>query len=50
MSVATDRVHVRTITMDARRAGKATLEVSGRLVDERPQGAGVGWFGHALSP
>jgi hypothetical protein len=38
-------VHVRTITMDARRAGDATLEVSGRLVDERPQGAGVGWFG-----
>jgi hypothetical protein len=37
--------HVRTITMQARRAGPALLEVSGRLVDERPQGAGVGWFG-----
>lgn len=45
MTAATDPVHVRTITMDARRAGEATLEVSGRLVDERPQGAGVGWFG-----
>ena len=38
-------VHVRTITMSARRAGADVLEVSGRLVDERPQGAGVGWFG-----
>jgi hypothetical protein len=45
MRAATDPVHVRTITMEARRAGEATLEVSGRLVDERPQGAGVGWFG-----
>jgi hypothetical protein len=41
----TDPVHVRTITMQARRADETTLEVSGRLVDERPQGAGVGWFG-----
>jgi hypothetical protein len=45
MSAATDSVHVRTITMEARRAGDAMLEVSGRLVDERPQGTGVGWFG-----
>jgi hypothetical protein len=45
MSAATDPVHARTMTMEARRAGGATLEVSGRLVDERPQGAGVGWFG-----
>jgi hypothetical protein len=45
MSQATDPVHVRTLTMAARRAGDALLEVSGRLVDERPQGAGVGWFG-----
>ena len=45
MSSATDPVHVRTMTMEARRAGAAALEVTGRLVDERPQGAGVGWFG-----
>lgn len=45
MSQATDPVHVRTITMEARRAGDALLEVSGRLRDERPQGPGVGWFG-----
>ena len=38
-------VHVRTLTMDARRVDDAALEVRGRLVDERPQGAGVGWFG-----
>lgn len=38
-------VHVRTLTMQARRAGDAMLEVEGRLVDRRPQGAGVGWFG-----
>jgi hypothetical protein len=31
--------------MDARRAGADVLDVHGRLVDERPQGAGVGWFG-----
>jgi hypothetical protein len=42
-----DPVHVRTLSMQARRAGAALLEVSGRLVDERPQGAGVGWFGAA---
>jgi hypothetical protein len=45
MSDATDPVHVRRLTMEARRAGEASLEVSGHLVDERPQGAGVGWFG-----
>ena len=38
-------VHVRTLTMEAHRAGEALLEVSGRLVDQRPQGPGVGWFG-----
>lgn len=45
MTAPTDLVHVRTLTIEARRAGAATLEVSGRLVDERPQGPGVGWFG-----
>jgi hypothetical protein len=45
MTAPGDPVHVRTITLEARRAGDAALEVSGRLVDERPQGAGVGWFG-----
>jgi hypothetical protein len=45
MTTLSDPVHVRTITMQARRAGDALLAVSGRLVDERPQGAGVGWFG-----
>lgn len=45
MSAAGEPVHVRTLTMTARRAGETALEVTGRLVDERPQGAGVGWFG-----
>jgi hypothetical protein len=45
MSRASDPVHIRTITLEARRAGDALLEVSGRLVDERPQGPGVDWFG-----
>jgi hypothetical protein len=45
MSGGSEPVHVRTITMRARRAGDATLEVTGHLVDERPQGPGVGWFG-----
>jgi hypothetical protein len=31
--------------MEARRAGDDALEVRGRLIDERPQGPGVGWFG-----
>jgi len=47
MSASNDPVHVRTLTMQAHRVGDATLEVSGRLVDERPQGPGVGWFGAA---
>jgi DUF2889 family protein len=38
-------VHVRTLTMKAHRAGEALLEVSGHLVDQRPQGPGIGWFG-----
>jgi hypothetical protein len=38
-------VQTRTITMQARRVGDALLEVTGRLVDDRPRGAGVGWFG-----
>jgi hypothetical protein len=38
-------VQIRTITMQARRVGDATLEVTGRLVDDRPRGAGAGWFG-----
>jgi hypothetical protein len=41
----TDAVHVRRLTMEARRVGDALLQVDGRLVDERPRGAGVGWFG-----
>jgi Protein of unknown function (DUF2889) len=45
MSESTPPVHVRTMTIEARRVGEATLEVSGRLTDARPQGAGVGWFG-----
>ncbi|HEV8471942.1 MAG TPA: DUF2889 domain-containing protein [Methylomirabilota bacterium] len=47
MSASSDPVHVRTLTMQAHRVGDTTLEVSGRLVDERPQGPGVGWFGAA---
>ena len=44
----TDRpVQARTITMEARRVGDTTLEVAGRLVDDRPRGTGVGWFGTA---
>jgi hypothetical protein len=38
-------VQVRTLTMEARRVDDATLEVAGRLVDDRPRGTGVGWFG-----
>jgi hypothetical protein len=45
MSDANEPVHVRTLTMEARRAADALLEVTGRLVDTRPQGPGVGWFG-----
>ena len=45
MSETREPVHVRTLTMEARRAGEALLEVTGRLVDQRPQGPGVGWFG-----
>jgi hypothetical protein len=40
-------VQVRTLTMEARRVDETTLEVAGRLVDDRPRGAGVGWFGAA---
>jgi hypothetical protein len=47
MSEAREPVHVRTLTMEARRAGDALLEVTGRLVDHRPQGPGIGWFGAA---
>ena len=45
MSEAPQPVHVRTLTMEAYRAGETRLEVTGRLVDQRPQGPGVGWFG-----
>jgi len=45
MSNTRQPVHVRTLTMEAHRAGAALLEVSGRLVDRRPQGPGIGWFG-----
>lgn len=38
-------VQIRTLTMEARRVDDAALEVTGRLVDDRPRGAGVGWFG-----
>ena len=47
MSDATEPVHVRTLTMEARRAGAELLDVTGRLIDQRPQGPGVGWFGAA---
>jgi hypothetical protein len=47
MSDAREPVHVRTLTMEARRAGDALLEVTGRLIDQRPQGPGIGWFGAA---
>lgn len=47
MSPVSEPVHVRTLTMEARRAGADLLEVSGRLVDQRPQGPGIGWFGAA---
>jgi hypothetical protein len=47
MSEASEPVHVRTLTMEARRAGDALLAVTGRLVDTRPQGPGIGWFGAA---
>jgi len=40
-------VHVRTLTIEAYRAGETLLEVSGRLIDQRPQGPGIGWFGAA---
>jgi hypothetical protein len=36
-------VHVRTIRMEARKAGERELEVRGTLVDERP-GGGARWF------
>jgi hypothetical protein len=45
MSDSRAPVHVRTLTMEAHRAGDALLEVTGRLVDTRPQGPGIGWFG-----
>jgi hypothetical protein len=47
MSEAREPVHVRTLTMEARRAGDVLLEVTGRLIDQRPQGPGIGWFGAA---
>jgi DUF2889 family protein len=47
MSDTREPVHVRTLTMEARRAGAELLEVTGRLVDQRPQGPGIGWFGAA---
>ena len=47
MSEAREPIHVRTLTMAAQRAGDALLEVTGRLVDQRPQGPGIGWFGAA---
>lgn len=45
MSQPREPAHVRTLTIEAYRAGTALLEVTGRLVDRRPQGPGVGWFG-----
>jgi len=47
MSEPREPVHVRTLTMEAHRAGADLLEVTGRLVDQRPQGPGIGWFGAA---
>jgi hypothetical protein len=37
-------IHVRTIRIEARRVGPDELEVTGRLVDDRPQG-GPRWWG-----
>ena len=45
MTHAREAVHIRTLRIEARRADDDTLEVAGRLGAERPQGAGVGWFG-----
>ena len=47
MSEPREPVHVRTLTMEAHRAGADLLAVTGRLVDQRPQGPGIGWFGAA---
>jgi hypothetical protein len=47
MTEVSEPVHVRTLTMEARRTGADRLEVTGRLVDQRPQGPGIGWFGAA---
>lgn len=38
-----EQVHVRTIRMEVTRAAPDTLDVRGRLCDERPEGGG--WFG-----
>ncbi len=42
-------IHVRTIRVEAVRVGADELEVTGRLVDERPQG-GPRWFGIDQEP
>lgn len=43
MTATAAPIHVRTIRVEAARAGEAEMEVTGRLVDERPQGGR--WFG-----
>jgi hypothetical protein len=45
----TDAIHVRTIRVEAARVGDCELEVTGRLVDDRPQGS-ESWFGRPYGP
>jgi len=42
-------VHVRTIRVEAARVGDAEMEVTGRLIDERPR-TQAGWFGIDQGP
>lgn len=45
----TETIHVRTIRIEATRVGEHELEVTGRLVDDRPQGS-ESWFGRPYGP
>jgi hypothetical protein len=38
-----ETAHIRTIRAECRRVGEAELEVTGRLVDERPHGTETAW-------
>jgi hypothetical protein len=42
-------IHVRTIRVSATRVGDDLLEVTGQLIDDRPDGAGD-WFGEGTDP